>query len=58
MGQEVEMGTETVVVALGETGLDKADPDTLNRVVVFLRMVGLEREARGLAMEAALANGV
>ena len=46
------------LVALGETGLDKADPDTLNRVVVFLRMVGLDREARELAVEAALANGV
>jgi hypothetical protein len=46
------------LVALGETALDKADPDTLNRVVVFLRQVGLEREARDLAVEVALANGV
>lgn len=46
------------LVALGETGLDKADPDTLNRVVVFLRMIGLERDARELAVEAAMANGV
>jgi hypothetical protein len=45
-------------LALGETALDKADPDTLNRVVVFLRQVGLEREARDLAVEVALANGV
>jgi hypothetical protein len=52
---------ETVLLALvilGETGMDKADPDTLNRVVAFLRMIGLEREARELAVEAALANGV
>lgn len=52
---------ETVLLALavlGEAGLDKADPDTLNRVVAFLRMVGLDREARDLAVEAALANGV
>jgi len=51
---------ETVLLALislGEGGLDKADPDTLNRAVVFLRMVGLDREARDLAIEAALANG-
>jgi len=46
------------LVALGETGLDKADPDTLNRVVVFLRTIGLEHEARDLAVEVALANGV
>ncbi|TAN67653.1 MAG: antifreeze protein [Magnetospirillum sp.] len=46
------------LVALGETTLDKADPDTVNRVVVFLRMIGLDREARDLAVEAALANGV
>ena len=46
------------LVALGEGGLDKVDPDTLNRVVVDLRMVGLDREARELAIEAALANGV
>ena len=46
------------LVALGETSLDKADPDTLNRVVVFLRMIGLEHEARDLAVEVALANGV
>jgi hypothetical protein len=52
---------ETVLlslVALGETGLDKADPDSLNRVIAALRMVGLEKEARELAVEAALANGV
>ncbi|MDO8607757.1 MAG: antifreeze protein [Phaeospirillum sp.] len=46
------------LVALGETGLDKADPDTLNRIVTYLRLIGLEREARELAVEAALANGV
>jgi hypothetical protein len=52
---------ETVLLslaALGETGLDKADPDTLNRVVVALRQVGLDHEARDLAVEAALANGI
>ncbi|CAA7623624.1 antifreeze protein [Magnetospirillum sp. SS-4] len=52
---------ETVLlslVALGETGLDKVDADILNRVVTALRQVGLEREARELAIEAALGNGV
>jgi hypothetical protein len=46
------------LVALGDGGLDKVDPDTLNRVIAFLRVVGLEKEARELAVEAALANGV
>ncbi|ARJ66928.1 antifreeze protein [Magnetospirillum sp. ME-1] len=45
------------VAALGEGGLESADPDTLNRVVVFLRQAGFEREARELALEAVLANG-
>ncbi|RAU21962.1 antifreeze protein [Paramagnetospirillum kuznetsovii] len=52
---------ETVMLALaalGEGGLDKADPDLLNRVVAYLRLVGLTQEARDLAVEAALANGV
>ncbi|KIL99768.1 hypothetical protein CCC_03940 [Paramagnetospirillum magnetotacticum MS-1] len=51
---------ETVLLAsaaLGETGLESIDPDTLNRVVVFLRQAGFEREARELATEAVLANG-
>lgn len=52
---------ETILLALaalGDSGLEKVDPDLLNRVVVYLRMIGLEREARDLAVEAALANGV
>jgi hypothetical protein len=52
---------ETVLltlVALGDTGLDRVDPDTLNRAIAALRQVGLEREARELAVEAALVNGV
>ena len=59
-GDGLRLG-ETVLltlVILGETGLDKIDADTLNRVVVALRLVGLDREARELAIEAALANGV
>jgi hypothetical protein len=43
--------------ALGEGGLDSVDPDLLNRVVVFLRQTGFEKEARELAVEAVLANG-
>ncbi|OAN48704.1 antifreeze protein [Paramagnetospirillum marisnigri] len=52
---------ETVLLALaalGDAGLDKVDAEILNRVVVYLRQAGLEREARDLAVEAALANGV
>ena len=47
-----------VLTGLGETGLDSIDADALNRVVVALRMVGLDREARDLAAEAVLANGM
>ncbi|MBI3445992.1 MAG: antifreeze protein [Magnetospirillum sp.] len=46
------------LLALAEVGLDSADPDTVNRVMVALRMVGLDREARDLGTEAALANGL
>lgn len=46
-----------VAATLGAAGLDSVDPDTLNRVVVFLRQAGFEREARDLAIEAVLANG-
>ncbi|MBI2236182.1 MAG: antifreeze protein [Magnetospirillum sp.] len=52
---------ETVLltlVSLGDTGLDKADPDTILRAVAALRLLGLDKEARALAVEAALANGV
>lgn len=43
--------------ALGEGGLDAVDPDLLNRVVVFLRQAGFEKDARDLAIEAVLASG-
>lgn len=58
--EDVRIG-ETVLltlVGLGDGGLDRADPEMLNRAVTHLRMVGLEREARALAVEAALANGL
>jgi hypothetical protein len=51
---------ETVLLAsamVGETGLDVIDADALGQVVSALRQVGLEREARQLAVEAILANG-
>ncbi|CAA7611320.1 Antifreeze glycopeptide polyprotein [Candidatus Terasakiella magnetica] len=52
---------ETVLltlISLGDTGLDKTDPETLNRAVQYLRLAGFDREARELAVEAALANGL
>jgi hypothetical protein len=52
---------ETVLlslVGLNATGLADAEPEWLARAVTALRRVGLEDEARRLAVEAALANGV
>jgi hypothetical protein len=37
--------------------LVNADPDTVGRLVTFLRQAGFEREARDLAVEMVLANG-
>jgi len=51
----------TVLAALAafdHLPLDKADPVTLSRVVAALKAVGLEDEARRLAVEAMLAAGV
>lgn len=52
---------ETVLVGLvsiGAGGLGEADPTSLYRIVAALRLVGLDAEARALAVEAALAHGV
>ncbi len=52
---------ETVLlslVGLNATGLADAEPEWLARVVTSLRRVGLEEEARRLAVEAAIANGL
>ena len=52
---------ETVLlslVGLNATGLADAEPEWLARVVTSLRRVGLEDEARRLAVEAAIANGL
>jgi hypothetical protein len=52
---------ETVLlalVALGEGGPAEAHPIVLNAVVSSLRFVGLDSEARALAVEAAVAAGI
>ncbi len=52
---------ETVLlslVGLNATGLADAEPEWLARVIASLRRVGLEEEARRLAVEAAIANGL
>jgi len=46
------------LVGLNATGLADAEPEWLARVVTSLRGVGLEEEARRLAVEAAIANGI
>ncbi|MGH6960182.1 MAG: hypothetical protein ACREE7_06855, partial [Dongiaceae bacterium] len=52
---------ETVLlslVGLNATGLTDAEPEWLARAVASLRRVGLEEEARRLAVEAAITNGL
>ena len=52
---------ETVLLALiliGPGGLDDAGPDLVAEVLVGLRLVGLEEDARQLAVEAALQGGL
>ncbi len=52
---------ETVLIALltlGESGPGGADPIVLGRVIGSLRAIGLDAEARALALEAALAAGL
>lgn len=52
---------ETVMFSLatlGDTGLNQADPTDLYRVVWALHLIGLDADARALALEAALANGL
>ena len=52
---------ETVLLALlvlGGSVLDESGPALLSEVVIGLRKVGLETEARRLAIEAALAAGL
>jgi hypothetical protein len=54
----LQLGETVLLAAVSLVELDKADPDTIARAVAALRHVGLDKEARALAIEAALANGV
>jgi hypothetical protein len=52
---------ETVLLAalsLGDLPLDQASPMLLHGLITNLRLVGLDAEARALALEAALAAGL
>ena len=52
---------ETVLLALlilGEGGVADAGPELIAEIIVGLRMVRLEEEARRLALEAALQGGL
>ena len=58
--QNLRVG-ETILLsllALGESGPAQANPTVLHKVIKSLRTVGLEREARALAVEAAVASGL
>ncbi len=58
--EDLRLG-ETVMFALaslGEPGLAQSDPDELYRVVAALHLIGLDADARALAVEAAIANGI
>ncbi len=58
--QNLRVG-ETILLsllALGESGPAQANPTVLHKVIKILRTVGLEREARALAVEAAVAFGL
>lgn len=46
------------LAAMGEAPLDKLDPTTLSETISALSVVGLGEDARKLAIEAMLANGV
>jgi len=58
--EELRLG-ETVLfalVSLGDKGLNRVHPITLNEVISRLRLVGLDAEAHALALEAAIAAGL
>lgn len=58
--EDLRLG-ETVLlslVSLGVGGPGAAEPTNLYRIVASLRLVGLDDEARALALEAAIANGI
>jgi len=54
LGETVMLG----LISLGPEGPGAAEPTNLYRVIASLRLIGLEDEARALAIEAAIANGV
>jgi hypothetical protein len=47
-----------ILLSLGEGDLAGLSPVVLHHVIVSLRLVGLDREARALALEAAVAKGI
>lgn len=46
------------LLSIGDSGLAILSPVVLHHVIVSLRLVGLDREARAFALEAAVANGI
>jgi hypothetical protein len=46
------------MLVLGEGGPTKASPILLRQVLMSLRAIGFEQDARALAVEAALAAGI
>ena len=58
--QNIRVG-ETILLSLlvlGESGPAQANPTVLHKVIKSLRTIGLEEEARALAVEAAVAAGL
>jgi hypothetical protein len=52
---------ETVLLSLlmlGDSGPTRINPIALRQVVVSLRLIGLDSDARALALEAAIAAGL
>jgi hypothetical protein len=57
-GQRVAETVLLSLLVLGETGPAGADPLLLRQVLISLRAAGFEKEARAMAVEAALAAGL
>lgn len=57
-GKRVAETTALALIGLGEGGPAKANPMFLRHAITALRMVGLEKDARALAVETALALGL
>lgn len=58
--EELRLGEAVLfaLVSLGDKGLNRVHPITLNEVISRLRLVGLDAEAQALALEAAIAAGL